>query len=147
MRLDRDSFGAVLRAHRERCNISLAQLSVQTKVRREIWRALEENDFSRWPRRIYARSLIRQYARAIGLNPEEVVNEFCRLFQQGDRRAETLLQECAAVFGHRLDLRREPLPAHAPHERRSDRRSAGAAPDGRVGSRPDPFRRLRRSDF
>ena len=83
MRLERDSFGRVLRAYRERRNISLAQLYQETKVSPQIWMALEENDFSRWPTRIYARSWIRQYAKRVGLDPEELVNEFCRLFPQG----------------------------------------------------------------
>jgi hypothetical protein len=120
MRLEKDSFGRVLRASRERCNISLAQLSAQTKVSPEIWMALEENDFSRWPTRLYARSLIRQYAKRVGLDAEDLVNEFCRLFPQGDRRTESLMRECAAVFGHHLDWRQELLPTHAERDRRSN---------------------------
>ena len=128
MRLERDSFGRVLRAYRERRNISLAQLYQETKVSPQIWMALEENDFSRWPTRIYARSWIRQYAKRVGLDPEELVNEFCRLFQHGDRRTETLLRECAAVLGHQLDWRRELLPAHSEGDRRSDSRRPDVAP-------------------
>ena len=138
MRLERDSFGRVLRAYRERCNISVAQLSAETKVNPEIWKALEENDFSRWPTRIYARSLIRQYAKRVGLDPEEIVNEFCRLFHQGDRRAEPLLRECAAAVGHQLDWRQELLPADA-GDRRSDSPRADVAPGGRADSTPDSF--------
>jgi transcriptional regulator with XRE-family HTH domain len=128
MRLERDSFGRVLRAYRERRNISLAQLSQETKVSPQIWMDLEENDFSRWPTRIYARSWIRQYATRVGLDPEELVNEFCRLFQNGDRRTETLLRECAAVLGHQLDWRQELLPAHTEGDRRSDSRRAEVVP-------------------
>ena len=94
--------------------------------------ALEENDFSGWPTRIYARSWIRQYAKRVGLDPEELVNEFCRLFQHGDRRTETLMRECAVVLGHQLDWRQELLPAHSEGDRRSDSRRADVAP--RVGS-------------
>ena len=118
MRLDRDSFGRVLRAYRERANTSLEQLSAETKVSPELWMALEENDFSRWPTRIYARSLIRQYAKRVGLDPEELVNEFCRLFRQGDRRTETLLRECAAMVGHRLDWHQELPPTLSERDRR-----------------------------
>ena len=139
MRLERDSFGRVLRSYRERCNISVAQLSAETKVNPEIWKALEDNDFSRWPTRIYARSLIRQYAKRVGLDPEEIVNEFCRLFHQGDRRVEPLLRECAAVVNHQLDWRQDLLPPDAEGDRRSDSRHTGIAPDGRAGSTPDSF--------
>jgi hypothetical protein len=137
MRLEKDSFGRVLRASRERCNISLAQLSAQTKVSPEIWMALEENDFSRWPTRLYARSLIRQYAKRIGLDAEDLVNEFCRLFPQGDRRTESLMRECAAVVGHHLDWRQELLPTHAERDRRSDGQPArgGARRTSRFNAR------------
>ena len=65
MRFEKQSFGLVLRAGRERQEISLAHLSAETKVSPQIWMALEENDFSRWPTRIYARSLMREYAKRV----------------------------------------------------------------------------------
>ena len=119
VRFEKDSFGAALRAGRERRKVSLAQLVEATKANPELWQALEENDLSRWPTRIYARSLIRQYAEHVGLDPEELVNEFCRLFPHGDRRADTLLRDQASLIGHRFVWQGE-LPPTEPHDRRSD---------------------------
>ena len=49
-----------------------------------------------------ARAFVRDYARAIGLDSDEVVNEFCRLFPVGDRRGSRLIQAQAQLLGHHL---------------------------------------------
>jgi hypothetical protein len=105
LRMHKDSFGPVLRAGRERRRVSLGDLCRETKVRPEIWEALEANDLSAWPTGIYARSLIRQYAERVDLHPNALVDEFCRLFPNGDRRAAPLLREFAAIVAHDLAYR------------------------------------------
>jgi len=105
LRMHKESFGPVLRAGRERRCVSLEVLCRETKVRPEIWEALEANDLAAWPAGIYARSLIRQYAERVDLDPEALVNEFCRLFPNGDRRAEPLFREYAAIVAHELAFR------------------------------------------
>src|SRR3989304_5818365 len=88
MTLERETFGPVLRAERERRGLTLQELAARTKVRVELWSDLEENNFSRWPSRIYARAYVRDYASRVGLDADAIVNEFCRLFPEyGDRRA------------------------------------------------------------
>ena len=125
MRLEKESFGPVLRAARERKGLTLRQLAAETKLSAELWGALEDNDLSGWPKRIYARSYVRDYAEHVGLDPDEVVNEFCRLFPEwGDRRAEHVIREKAQIIAHELDW--EDLPA--PQHRRASDRAASAAP-------------------
>jgi transcriptional regulator with XRE-family HTH domain len=99
---DRESFGPRLRAERERRGISIDTIASVTKVGGDLWDGLERNDFSRWPSGIFARAFVRDYARAIGLDSDEVVNEFCRLFPIGDRRASRLIQAQAELIGHDL---------------------------------------------
>jgi transcriptional regulator with XRE-family HTH domain len=99
---DRDSFGPRLRAERERRGISIDTIASVTKVGGDLWEGLERNDFSRWPSGIFARAFVRDYARAIGLDSDEVVNEFCRLFPVGDRRGSRLIQAQAQLLGHHL---------------------------------------------
>lgn len=119
---DRDSFGPRLKLERERRGISLDTIASVTKVGADLWDGLERNDFSRWPSGIFARAFVRDYARAIGLDADEVVNEFCRLFPIGDRRASRLIQAQAQLLGHHLSYaesgavpedgdRRSPEPA------------------------------------
>ena len=125
MRLEQETFGPVLRAARERRGVSLKQLAAETKLSVELWEALEENDLARWPKRVFARSYVRDYAERVGLDADDVVNEFCRLFPEwGDRRAERVIREKAQIIAHDLDW--EDLPA--PENRRSSDRAAAAAP-------------------
>ena len=98
----KDTFGPRLRAERERRGISLDTIASVTKVGVDLWEGLERNDFSRWPSGIFARAFVRDYARAIGLDSDEAVNEFCRLFPIGDRRASRLIQAQAQLLGHHL---------------------------------------------
>jgi transcriptional regulator with XRE-family HTH domain len=99
---DRDVFGPRLRAERERRGISIETIASVTKVGSDLWEGLERNDFSRWPSGIFARAFVRDYARAIGLDSDEVVNEFCRIFPLGDRRGSRLIQAQAQLIGHDL---------------------------------------------
>lgn len=100
---ERDTFGPRLRSERERRNISLETIASVTKVSADLWDGLERNDFSRWPSGIFARAFVRDYAKAIGLDEDEVLNEFCRLFPIGDRRVSRLIQAQAQLIGHTLD--------------------------------------------
>jgi transcriptional regulator with XRE-family HTH domain len=119
VRLEKDTFGPVLRTARERRGVTLKQLALETKLSVELWEGLEENDLSRWPKRVFARSYVRDYALRVGLDADEVVNEFCRLFPEwGDRRAERVIREKAEIIAH--DLSWEDLPASQPR-RATDR--------------------------
>jgi len=119
VRLEKETFGPVLRAARERRGVSLAQIATETKLGVELWTDLEDNNFSRWPRQIYARSYVRDYALRIGMDGDEVVNEFCRLFPEwGDRRAERLIRGQAAIINHNLTWQ-DPPPKE--QRRASDR--------------------------
>ena len=120
MTLERETFGPVLRAERERRGLSLQELAARTKVRVELWSDLEENNFSRWPSRIYARAYVRDYASRVGLDADAVVNEFCRLFPEyGDRRADSLLRSHAEIVQHDLAWEDEPPPTPEQRDRRA----------------------------
>jgi hypothetical protein len=97
---DRETFGPRLRSERERRGISLDTIASVTKVSADLWDGLERNDFSRWPSGIFARAFVRDYARAVGLDADEVVDEFCRLFPLGDRRASRLIKAHSDLIGH-----------------------------------------------
>jgi transcriptional regulator with XRE-family HTH domain len=122
---ERDAFGPNLRRIRIQRGISLEQLAAKTKVSVTLWAGLERNDFSRWPSGIYARSYVRDYATAIGVDPGSTVDDFCRWFPQGDRRAEAVIRGQAEIVGHDNLEWRDPLPAVVASE--GDRRGAAAA--------------------
>lgn len=74
------SFGARLRAERERRQISIASIADKTKILGALLEALEHDDVSRWPSGFYRRAFFRAYAGAIGLDTESVLKEFAERF-------------------------------------------------------------------
>lgn len=122
---ERDAFGPNLRRIRVQRGISIHAIVSATNVSASLWDGLERNDLSNWPAGIYARSYVRSYAKAIGVDPESTVDEFCRLFPKGDRRAERLIRGQAEIVGH-TDLEwRDQVP---PKAGEADRRGAADAP-------------------
>lgn len=70
------SFGALLREARERKGISVSTAARQLRIRADILRAIEENDFSRMPPRGYTRNMVSAYARLVELNPSEITRMY-----------------------------------------------------------------------
>jgi transcriptional regulator with XRE-family HTH domain len=136
---ERHAFGPNLRRIRVQRGISVQDIAAATNVSAALWEGLERNDLARWPTGIYARSYVRSYAKAIGADPEATVDEFCRCFPHGDRRAEIVIRGHAEIVGHRdLQWRDHVPPAIADGDRRAG--SADAAPPGKApGSRATAF--------
>ena len=92
-----ETFLTRLRRHRERNHISLDDIVARTRIKRDQLEAFERGDFEAWPRGIYARAWVRGYANVIGLDPIDTVDEFCKLFPHGDRRAQGTFRDFAAI--------------------------------------------------
>ncbi|HTL43270.1 MAG TPA: helix-turn-helix transcriptional regulator [Vicinamibacterales bacterium] len=121
---DKDTFGPRLRSERERRGISLETIASVTNVGVELWQGLERNDFSRWPTGIFARAFVRDYARAVGVDSDEVVDEFCRLFPIGDRRAARVIRAQAQLIGQAPEYQDETALIPGGVERRASAPSA-----------------------
>ena len=102
-----ETFVIRLRRHRQRNKVSLEQIASATNVKVEQLVALESNDLTDWPRGLYARAWVRAYANAVGLDPIDTVDEFCRLFPQGDRRMRPTMEEMAAIVAAEPDYQPE----------------------------------------
>ena len=132
---EHDTFGPRLRSERERRGISLGTIVTVTKVGADLWTGLEKNDFSKWPSGIFARAFVRDYARAIGLDADEVVDEFCRLFPDiGDRRVARIIKAQAELIGH--DPEKVDEASLLPPQ--GDRRVGGARAQGGGQGAPNP---------
>jgi transcriptional regulator with XRE-family HTH domain len=131
----REAFGPNLRRIRLQRGVSLQQLATATKVSEALWAGLERNDFSRWPSGIFARGYIREYAKAIGVDPEATVDEFCRWFPNGDRRALPIIKGQAEIVGHDDLQWQDPVPPAADGDRRGGA-DAAAKPPRRKSSGP-----------
>lgn len=117
----KDTFGLELRRAREARGLSLDEVAARTKVSGALWKGLERGDLSRWPPGIYARSYVRAYAEMVGLDAQGVVDEFCRLFPQADRRAEPLIRGQAEIIGHPSAWTDEFSEVFPEHDRRGSK--------------------------
>ncbi len=69
-----ESFGTWLRRQREVREIDLREIADSSKVGMSYLQAFEEDRFDVLPSPVFAKGFLRQYARYVGLDPEEVVN-------------------------------------------------------------------------
>lgn len=70
------SFGEELRREREIRGISLKEISDATKISKRFLDAIERNDHKTLPAPVFTRGFVREYARYVGLNVEEMVNRY-----------------------------------------------------------------------
>ena len=91
------TFVTRLRRERQRHGIALDDIARQSRIKVELLEAFENNDLTDWPRGLYARAWVRAYAVAVGLDPADTVDEFCRLYLHGDRRARSTIREIAEI--------------------------------------------------
>jgi len=144
----REAFGPNLRRVRIQRGVSLQHIAAETNVSEVLWAAMERNDFSRWPNGIFARSFIRDYARLVGADPDVTVDEFCRWFPQGDRRALPQIREQAAIVNHPLAAA-DVVPDHVGEDRRwSAEKAANEASEREAAAKAGGqgvFSRLRRT--
>ena len=85
---------------------------------------------------------MRDYARAVGIDEKEVVDDFCRLFPIGDRRAVPLIKEQAKLIGHdaTVDDERSLIPGGV--DRRNNPEAPAEPPPARLRLVPRLFRAI-----
>lgn len=70
------SFGDWLRRQREMREISLRDIADRTKISLRYLEAMENDRFDLLPAPIFAKGFLREYARYVGLSPDDVVNHY-----------------------------------------------------------------------
>jgi cytoskeletal protein RodZ len=83
------SFGDELRKEREIRGISLKEIADSTKISKRFLEAIERNDHGTLPAPVFTRGFVREYARYLGLNHEDMVNRY-NFAAAGDERVEGL---------------------------------------------------------
>jgi cytoskeleton protein RodZ len=73
---NRPSVGRALAQARTTAGLTLDEISAITRVRIPIVQAIEQDDFSRCGGDVYARGHIRSLARAVGLDPDRLVEQY-----------------------------------------------------------------------
>jgi transcriptional regulator with XRE-family HTH domain len=81
------SFGEELRREREIRGISLKEIADSTKISKRFLEAIERNDHRTLPAPVFTRGFVREYARYLGLNADEMVTRY-NYAAAGDDRIE-----------------------------------------------------------
>src|SRR5262249_14496091 len=87
------------------------QVSVRTRIRQAIIRKIEEDDYSTCGGDFYARGHIRAIAKAVGTDPEPLIQEYDTVHRAPGALATVSLDELLATSGHAAQRRRPDLPA------------------------------------
>lgn len=89
-------FGETLKNGRLARGLTLEDLEEETKIRKYYLAALEENQFHQLPARVYAVGFVKRYARSVGLNEDQIVEQFIKLAypeKEVDAQAESGAEE------------------------------------------------------
>lgn len=74
-------FGGWLRREREARDVTLAEIADVTKISKTYLQALEEERFDVLPAPVFAKGFLREYAKYVGLDPDDVVNSYLTALQ------------------------------------------------------------------
>ncbi len=75
------AIGETLRRERVRRNLGLEEISRELKISARMLDAIEQERFDRLPGGVFAKSFVRQYAKYLGLDEEELAGEVQRVLQ------------------------------------------------------------------
>ena len=73
--------GARLKEARLQKGYSLDDLQEITKIQKRYLVGIEEGNYASMPGSFYVRAFIKQYAEAVGLNPNEILQQYQKKFQ------------------------------------------------------------------
>lgn len=88
-----ESFGQKMKKEREKQGITLDEISIATKIGTRNLRAIEENEFNKLPGGIFNKGFVRAYARHLGMDEDQVVNEYLEASGEAKAAEEAEAQE------------------------------------------------------
>ena len=78
------TFGLWLRREREAREVTLEEIASVTKISKSYLGALEEERFDVLPAPVFAKGFLREYAKYVGLDPDDVVNSYLTAIQESE---------------------------------------------------------------
>jgi len=85
------TFGERFRKERERRSLSLDDVSNVTKISARMLRAIEEGHLDQLPGGVFNKGFIRAYAKHLGFNDDEAINEYLEALRQAQVEAQAVL--------------------------------------------------------
>src|SRR6201987_3591363 len=83
-------FGDTFRKAREKKELSLEDASNVTKISSRMLRAIEEEHFDQLPGGVFNKGFIRAYAKHLGINDQEAVDEYLECLRQEQIKAQAV---------------------------------------------------------
>ena len=116
------SIGDKLRSQRLQNRISLEKVSLDTKIGVRLLEAIEAEQFEKLPGGVFRRSFVLQYARALGIDPDDIAEDLKQLSQFDDAEVMPTPEmlrgvEPAAASGSPFPWRPCPASAARPWDR------------------------------
>lgn len=90
-------FGARLKRERELRGISLDEIATASKISTRLLQAIESENYSVLPGGVFNRGFIRSYARYLGLNEEDVINDYLQETHQQSEETRPVPASAAAA--------------------------------------------------
>lgn len=120
-------FSDMLANRRRQLGLSIGQAAQELRLRADVLEAFESGDLDAMPKGGSAQSMLATYARYLGLDANDVVDQFCEELDVRQRRGRDGVDETGAYgYGGRYPQGR-PYTGHAPYEARErERRQASA---------------------
>src|SRR6201988_2940891 len=88
-------FGDKFRQAREKKELTLDQVSNVTKISSRMLRAIEEEHFDQLPGGVFNKGFIRAYAKHLGINDQEAVDEYLECLRQEQIKAQAVWESPA----------------------------------------------------
>jgi cytoskeletal protein RodZ len=93
------SIGETLARARQEAGLTVAKVSIQTRIRQTIIRGIEADDYSVCGGDFYARGHIRAIAKAVGTDPAPLIEEYDATIRADEPVAATAVDELVAISG------------------------------------------------
>ncbi len=106
-------FGEKLRKQREQRGITLEAVSNTTKIGTRMLKALEEERFDQLPGGVFNKGFVRAYARQIGLDAEEAVNDYLAALRESQAQAQAIMPEFRALRSDPVEAQTKPTVSRA----------------------------------
>jgi cytoskeletal protein RodZ len=104
-----ESLGAALRRARESRNLTLREVSDQTRITRRHLEAIEADDYKQLPGGIFNRSFVKAFARAVGYDVDAAVNTYLKVAKES---AESYDDVATTRRGSRIYM--DDIPSRSP---------------------------------
>jgi cytoskeleton protein RodZ len=101
------SIGEALRRERIKRKLDLEGVSHELKIAPRFLEAIEDEDFEKLPGQLFTRSFVRQYARLLGLDEDEIAGELKRVMDPQGSTTSPALVPGPATLGREPEI---PLP-------------------------------------